>query len=210
MTHHEKVARQLERIRHRLARLAGAEKSRDGVTAKRRRLYRQARSRYGDRDRRTLRALRRYRASRALSVKIDQTEAVLEKRAKQKLHFLHTHPAPLDPDGDGLIVIDSVPVSEGVGREVLRIRKAGRWKGRVVSGYRTPEHSEQLCLAMCGAPQCPGRCAGRATRHARKGGRDGAVDVSDFLTFAAEARRLGSWLENHLPLDLVHFSDIGN
>ena len=43
-----------------------------------------------------------------------------------------------------------------------------------------------------------------------KGGRNGAVDLTDFVTFAAECRRLGSWLENALPADLVHFSDLGN
>jgi hypothetical protein len=210
MRRRDRIRRELERVRHRIAKLVRAEKNRDAVTAKRKRKYREARDRYGDDDARTRHALRRFRASRDLSDKIDQAQAVLRRRAHRKLKFLHEHPPPLDPDGDGLIQIDGVQVSEGVGREVLRIRKAGRWHGIVVSGFRTPEHSENICRGMCGAPQCPGRCAGRATRHAKKGGRDGAVDVTDFITFAAECRRLGSWLENHLPKDLVHFSDIGN
>jgi hypothetical protein len=100
-------------------------------------------------------------------------------------------------------------VSEGVGREVLRIRDAGRWSGYIVSGFRTPAYSESLCYGMCGAPSCPGRCAGRNTNHARKGGRNGAVDLTDYYTFAAECRRLGSWLTNILPNDRVHFSDSG-
>lgn len=208
--HRRAVQRALERIRHRLARLAGAEKSRDGVTARRKRKYRALRDRLGDDHPRTRRALKRFRDSRDLSERIDETQAVLRRRAHEKLDFLHRHSPPLDPDGDGLIQIDGRHVSEGVGREVLRVRKGGRWHGIVVSGFRTPEYSEGICIDMCGAPTCPGRCAGRGTRHAKKGGRDGAVDVSDFITFAAECRRLGSWLENHLPRDLVHFSDIGN
>jgi hypothetical protein len=122
---------------------------------------------------------------------------------------LREHPPPLDPDGDDLIWIDGTQVAEGVGREVLRIRSAGRWQGRVVSGYRTPVYSERLCFDMCGAPRCPGRCAGRDSNHARKGGRSGAVDVTDYFTFAAECRRLSSWLTNALPNDRAHFSDSG-
>lgn len=210
MRHRRRVQLALERVRHRLAKLIGAEKSRDGVTAKRRRKYRQLRARHGDHDRRTRRALRRFRASRDLSVQIDETEAVLRKRADDKIRFLRQHPPPVDPDGDGLIHVDGVLVSKAIGLEVLRIRGFGVWKGVAVSGFRTPEHSEAICFAKCGRPVCQGTCAGRGSRHAKKGGRDGAIDLTDYLTFAAECRRRGSWLENHLPNDLVHFSDIGN
>lgn len=210
MSHRDKVARALERVRQRIAKLVRAERNRDAVTARRKREYVRLRGLHGDQDGRTLRALRRFRASRDLSVQIDETQAVLRKRAHAKVAFLAAHPADLDPDGDDLIEIDGKQVAEGVGMEVLRIRKAGRWHGVVVSGYRTPEFSESLCFKMCGAPTCSGKCAGRGTRHATKGGREGAVDLSDFITFAAECRRLGSWLENNLPVDLVHFSDLGN
>ena len=176
------------------------------MTRKRRTEYLRLRKAHGDDDPRTRKALRSYRASRRLSERIDHTEKVLRQRAAEKLRWLHANPPPLDPDGDGLIQIDGKQVAAGVGKEVLRVRKAGRWKGRVVSGFRTPAFSTSLCMNMCGAPQCPGRCAGRASRHATKGGRNGAVDLSDFVTFAAECRRLSSWLENHLPNDLVHFS----
>jgi hypothetical protein len=127
----------------------------------------------------------------------------LMKQAWQRRH----PPAPVHTDG--LIWIDDRQVAAAVGEEVLRIRRAGRWKGAVVSGYRDPAHSEQLCFNMCHAPQCPGRCAGRSSNHGHKGGRQGAVDVSDYHTFAAESGRLGSWLTNHLPSDLVHFSESG-
>ena len=92
---------------------------------------------------------------------------MLRERARQKVEWLEQHPPPLDADGDGLITIDGKQVAAGVGGEVLRIRAAGRWKGTVVSGYRTPEHSQALCFAMCGRPSVSGsvrRARARATR----------------------------------------------
>src|SRR4029079_11806521 len=101
--HRRSVKRALERARHRLARLIGAEKNRDAVTAKRKRKYRQARDRYGDRDVRTRRALRRYRLSRELGQKIDEAEAVIRQRAENKVKWLREHPLPPgDYDHDGL------------------------------------------------------------------------------------------------------------
>jgi hypothetical protein len=212
MTRHEaraRAQRSLTRIRTRLARLNKAENKRDKITAERRAVYLKAKEKDPD-SAATKAALKRYRDSLRLSHKIDETEKVLRKRAENKVKWLRDNPPISDPDNDGLITVDGKQVATQLGQEVLKIRKAGRWKGQVVSGYRTPEYSEQLCRNMCGKPSCPGLCAGRSTRHATKGGRNGAVDVSDYYTFAAECRRLGSWLENHLPRDLVHFSDIGN
>jgi hypothetical protein len=210
-----RVRRLLRRLRERIERLIGAERNRDAVTAKRKRVYRNTRDRLGDNHPDTRLALRRFRESRALSVQIDETQAVLRQRAENKLEWLKDHPLPPgDFDHDGIIVVDGVPLARGVAKEVLRIRDAGRWKGRCVSGFRTPAHSISLCMGMCGAPSCPGKCAGAASRHAHKppqqDERSGAVDLTDFITFAQECARLDSWLENHLPNDLVHFSDIGN
>lgn len=210
MTARQRVRRRLERIRHRIARLVRWEKRRDAITKERKAEYLRLRKKLPDNDPKVREALKRYRKSRNLSMKIDASEKVLRKRADNKVEWLRKHPPPVDPDGDGLILIDGRQVSKAVGLEVERIRKAGRWRGGVVSGYRSPAHSIALCKAMCGAPSCPGRCAGASSRHAKKGGRDGAVDVSDFWTFRSECWRLGSWLENHLPIDPVHFSDIGN
>lgn len=158
------------------------------------------------------RAREKAHASAELGREIRHTLKVVTERehnALQKLKHLEKLAAQTDTDGDGLIWVDGRQVAEQVGREVLRIRASGRWKGVIVSGYRTPAYSESLCYRMCGRPSCPGRCAGRATNHARKGGRNGAIDVSDYWTFNAECRRLGSWLENHLSQDPVHFSDSG-
>lgn len=202
-----KVRRTLDRIRDRLKKLFAAERGRDLITRRRRRTYRRLRDRLGAGHPKTVRALRSYRASLRLSRKIDHTEAVLRQRAEQKLDWLEKHPRP--PTMTGITVVDGRPVATAVAREVVRIRAAGRWKGVVASGYRTPAHSTALCIGMCGAPQCPGRCAGAASRHAMLG-RAGAVDVTEYDVFAQECARLDSWLENHLPNDPVHFSDIGN
>lgn len=200
-----KVQARLRKIRARLAELSRAEKFRHGRTA-----YWKARYQVARDPEKKRWYLHKYRTSRDLGWKIDHTKAVLHRRAEQKLSWLRKHPPPLDPDGDDLIQIDGKQVAEEVGREVLRIRAAGRWKGYIVSGYRTPAYSQQLCYQICGRPSCPGLCAGTSSNHTRKGGRNGAVDLTDYFTFAAECRRLGSWLENHLPRDLVHFSDSGN
>ena len=89
------------------------------------------------------------------------------------------------------------------------------WHGHLVSGYRTPEYSEHLCQVMCGAPTCAGRCAGRHTNHAGLDFRKtpcGAIDVSDYWTFASVVARcpLLPKLHNYLPNDRVHFSPTGN
>lgn len=60
----------------------------------------------------------------------------------------------------------------------------GPWQGVVLSGVRDPAYSESLCRAMCGAPQCPGRCAGRASNHAQWVSPHGAIDVTDPRRFA--------------------------
>lgn len=86
------------------------------------------------------------------------------------------------------------------------------WQGRLVSGWRAPWYSEGLCRQMCGAPSCPGKCAGRASRHSQVTIQGGAVDVSDYVHFAAAMRAcpLRPRIHNALPRDLVHFSVAGN
>lgn len=98
---------------------------------------------------------------------------------------------------------------------ILQWCRANGWKGRLVSGYRTPEYSEHLCMVMCGAPRCPGRCAGRTTNHSGNDYRKtptGAVDVSDYVNFRNIVARcpIAPRIFNALPNDLVHFSPHGN
>lgn len=87
----------------------------------------------------------------------------------------------------------------------------------VVSGYRTQAYSISLCIAMCGAVSCPGRCAGALTNHAcPPDGKclerlhNGAEDVTNYYVFEATAARIGSLLKNDLPSDPVHFSLSGH
>jgi hypothetical protein len=141
----------------------------------------------------------------ALDRFFDPFGRMLLKRAWHK-----RNPPPTAADGTDLVTIDGKQVAAGIGAEVLRVRQAGRWKGKVVSGYRDPAYSEKLCRAMCGQPSCPGKCAGRTSNHGQKGGRAGAVDVDDFDTFRSECARLGSWLKNELSHDRVHFSETGH
>ncbi len=67
--------------------------------------------------------------------------------------------------------------------------RANGWKGTVTSGWRSPEYSEQVCRQQCGAPSCPGTCAGRSSNHAGRVKPAGAVDVSDIPRFAALMQR---------------------
>jgi len=91
----------------------------------------------------------------------------------------------------------------------LEKSRAEGWSGSVTSGYRTPEYSESLCFGMCGAPSCPGTCAGRSSNHSGDHYPAGAVDVSDYSNFGSIQPRIGSPLKNNLPADRVHFSVSG-
>jgi len=96
----------------------------------------------------------------------------------------------------------------------LQKSRAHGWSGWVVSGVRTPSYSRYLCIRMCGAPSCPGRCAGLNSNHnmlASQGKPHGALDVSDYARFGRIQREIGSPLINRLgPRDPVHFSVSGN
>lgn len=213
LRHRRAVRRALERTKDRIAKLTRAERFRVGRTHFWLAEYKRRRKRFGEDDDRTAWALHKFRVSRALGWKIDHDQAVLHRRADRKLRWLRKHPQPLDPDENDLILVDGVPCSEDIGREILRIRRFGRWKGRLLSGWRSIAHSIELCFGICGASSCPGRCAGAGTRHVEKSGdgsNRGAGDLTDYITFREECARHGSFLENHLPLDLPHFSDAGN
>lgn len=110
-----------------------------------------------------------------------------------------------DDKQDGLVQFDGHTVAAWIARWLQKSRDAG-WKGTVTSGYRTPEYSESLCQNMCGAPSCPGTCAGRTSNHSGKEYPSGAVDVSDYTNFERIQYEIGSPLRNDLPYDPVHFS----
>jgi hypothetical protein len=142
---------------------------------------------------------------------------VARKRARAKLEWLQEHAGPEPGSGGAGMSIPSRrwnPQRRYIVNWMVpwidKIDAAG-WNGVVVSGYRTPAYSQQLCYAMCGAPACPGRCAGVNSNHNKAAEYpNGAVDVTDYLTFKAVASRVGSPLRNALPsTDPVHFSVSG-
>jgi hypothetical protein len=126
----------------------------------------------------------------------------------KKLRHLH-HKRDRKPDADGVGEFDGVPVAAWIVKWLEKSRKAG-WKGEVVSGFRSPERSEEVCRDMCGQPSCPGRCAGRSSNHSGLIEPAGAVDLTDFDRFGAIQTRIGSPLRNDLPNDPVHFSTTGH
>jgi hypothetical protein len=98
----------------------------------------------------------------------------------------------------------------------LNYAKANGWTGGVNSGWRDPWYSQQLCYRMCGAPSCPGKCAGLASNHVGNSCSRFAIDVSDYVTFGRLMARMpsppnGRRIFNALGArDPVHFSPSGN
>lgn len=94
---------------------------------------------------------------------------------------------------------------------ILKWCRANGWRGTLVSGWRDPDYSEQLCIRMCGRPSCPGLCAGRASNHSGDSPSKFAGDVSDYLKFAVVVSHcpLKPRIFNALPRDKVHFSPSG-
>lgn len=142
-----------------------------------------------------------------------------ERRGRWKKVRWHVLHPPEDQDGiaewKGMLVPAwTIGKAKGPdGRRVNWLKKiedAG-WDGVVVSGARTAEHSEELCWAMCDAPSCPGRCAGRSSNHVIESKTDwGALDVSEYTVFGQKAREVGAPLRNDLPIDPVHYSPDGH
>jgi hypothetical protein len=112
----------------------------------------------------------------------------------------------------GVGYFDGVPVANWL-IPYLRWARRNGWIGHVNSGWRDPNYSEHLCYVICGAPRCPGRCAGRSSNHAGSDKPRGAVDVSDYYRFGQLMRRcpLRPHIFNALGArDPVHFSATGN
>lgn len=138
-------------------------------------------------------------------------QAYRRKRRLLKKHHKPDHPPS---DGDNFTSFDGKPVPDWIYPWLQKARASGRWHGVLVSGYRTPAYSEQLCYGICGAPSCPGRCAGRSSNHCCPPSftgqpYEGAVDVSDYYAFGQVMASFGYPLVNHLPSDPVHYSKTG-
>jgi GH25 family lysozyme M1 (1,4-beta-N-acetylmuramidase) len=133
----------------------------------------------------------------------------IARRTKQKRHAKKEREAA---QRKGVIVFDGKPCPTWIAT-ILRQARVKGWNGVVVSGVRTTAHSIELCHQMCGAPSCPGKCAGASSNHnadepVEDG--EGAVDCSDFINLANVLQRMGAPLKNDLPRDLVHFSRSGH
>lgn len=137
---------------------------------------------------------------------------------RRKVKWLNEHidPKPA-PSGAGTVTFDGRPVAKWIAAILQEARNDGVYF-QVISGYRSPEYSTSLCYAMCGAPQCPGRCAGAASNHACPpthacSDGEGAVDVSPgYAALEAWCRRKGKPLYGggyRLSGDLPHFSRSG-
>ncbi|HEV2875421.1 MAG TPA: hypothetical protein VGW14_09755, partial [Thermoleophilaceae bacterium] len=111
----------------------------------------------------------------------------------------------------GVATFDGRPVAAWL-KPYLDWARQNGWKGTLNSGFRDPAYSEKLCMSMCGAPSCPGRCAGRASNHVGSSNPAGAIDVSDYVTFGQLMRRCpySPRIFNALGAqDPVHFSASG-
>lgn len=140
---------------------------------------------------------------------LDARVAMAAKRKEERREKEQADHNPYDAHGGGIVTFDGKQVVEWIAHDLFEIRKAG-WTGYLVSGYRTPEYSTSLCVAMCGAPSCPGRCAGATSNHAKSGDGGGACDLSDYVNAERLFHETGSRLWNDLPVDLVHFSSTGH
>ncbi len=116
----------------------------------------------------------------------------------------------------GVTKFDGVPVAKWLVPYLVWARKNG-WRGRLNSGWRSPSYSDSLCRRICGAPYCPGRCAGRRSNHAGSAPPpaqpSGALDVSDYITFKNLMLRAPFKIKlyNAMPrTDPVHFSTTGH
>lgn len=129
----------------------------------------------------------------------------------KKLAYLEKKKDKPPPQTSGVVTFDGKPCAAWIAADLRRIRELG-WDGYLLSGYRTPEYSEGLCRAICGAPSCPGRCAGRASNHSQYVRPGGAADLDPAHIGQALAllRQIGSPLHNAIgPSDPNHVSASG-
>ncbi|MBA2714204.1 MAG: hypothetical protein H0U55_11725 [Rubrobacteraceae bacterium] len=140
---------------------------------------------------------------------LENFDTRIEDAKQRKQERIVKSEGQFDPHGGNIVSFDGKTVVEWLAHDLLVARQHG-WGGYLVSGYRTPEYSESLCYGMCGAPSCPGRCAGRASKHSESGYLGGAADISDYINGERILHETGSRAYNDLPYDLVHMSATGH
>ena len=133
----------------------------------------------------------------------------LRKRGHERRQ--HQREVAKRPIGPGVGKFDGRPCALWLIPYLEWARKNG-WKGTLTSGWRDPEHSEDLCFIICGAPSCSGTCAGKSSNHVGSKRPQGAVDVTDYVRFGELMRNapFDVRIFNALaPRDPVHFSASG-
>lgn len=181
------------RIRHHKKRLHNAVERGDGVTATRAKKY-----------------LRRWQKRQTkMRDRHVYLQTVLDRRLRRKVKWLKDHPEPVSPHG--LISFDGKQGAAWIVAILIKARATGLWHGYMISGWRSRSYSRSLCEHMCGAPTCPGRCAGEYTNHVGEEFPEGAADVTDSDGLDAALAELGETrLRNDLPLDAPHYSNSGH
>lgn len=140
--------------------------------------------------------------------RVSSARTVKRGRQRRRSHNLRWAASHVRP---GVTTFDGVRVARWL-VPYLQYARAHGWKGRLVSGWRDPVYSESLCYHMCGAPSCPGRCAGRSSNHSGSSRPKSAVDVSYYTDFGRIVARAGLTprIFNALGArDPVHFSASG-
>lgn len=139
-------------------------------------------------------------------------QLLLHRRARKKAKWLKAHPSDQYPS-TGVVEFDNHQVAAWIVHDILApARAAGVWNGYVISGYRDPAYSESLCQHMCGAPSCPGTCAGRSSNHSGSVKPAGAVDLTDPAGAVRYAQSHGITFHGAgemLPSDYPHCSSTG-
>jgi Putative peptidoglycan binding domain len=102
--------------------------------------------------------------------------ATSRRRKQRKAAKVSRRPRP------GVDTFDGEPVAAWMKPYLVWARDHG-WTGTLNSGWRDPAHSERLCFDICGAPRCPGRCAGRTSNHSGHVKPAGSIDVSNPAQF---------------------------
>jgi hypothetical protein len=99
---------------------------------------------------------------------------------------------------------------DGQKRNWLRELQQHGWPGELYSGFRPPAYSRGLCENICGAPSCPGICAGEASNHSQVGPPNwGAIDVQSYEAFVRACAAINAPFRNNLPADRPHRSYTG-
>jgi hypothetical protein len=156
----------------------------------------------------------RMRFPNRVEPKWNQSKAAVQNARKRRLSrarwVAQNHFKSVLKSGVGRF--DGKPVAKA-GIPLLQWARQNGWHGQLNSGWRDPKYSQHLCFQICGAPSCPGRCAGLSSNHVGSLPTRFAMDVSDYVKFAELMRRCPLKPNVHNALgarDPVHFSPSGN